>query len=275
MEKIKNIKKFLLFFSIIAICVIVSLLFFKKEDKEKILKINLAKFAEEYSKETKRTISCDGEMVVKKSQIIGNYSCIAYPPYSSSNMVWTIVARGKISGKNWEIDTLLSENASEEERLKRLYSWIIDHGNSYCEVPCYDSLSPYSYDFKIFLVPSWEELREMFLRLNYNEFDNLVIYYNASVILSYEVKERNTHNLSYGFRMPWIIPGNFSLRIKIEDGIISNYSLKIGSYENRNRECDSCEVNLVSENEIQIKGYLKNIDEFGDYPFLILEWKEK
>ncbi|MEM5882875.1 MAG: hypothetical protein QXQ77_01365, partial [Candidatus Aenigmatarchaeota archaeon] len=178
-------------------------------------------------------------------------------------------ARGNFSFKNGYVNTGVDENVSENERIKKIYSFIISKGNEWCEVPCYDSSSPYSYEIKISYLPKEEELRRMFLEYNWNKISNLTLRSNALINLFYSPEKKESHSFSFGFRMGWQLPHKFSLTVKFVDGEIINYSIRSGEYENRKEECKNCQVTKIKNNEIRVDG----ISSYKEYPYLEVWWR--
>jgi len=243
------------------------------EEKEK-LRENLMKFYEEYVYEGKGSvpagnISCEGNVIIDKSRITGKYSCISFPLYSSIGEAWYIVARGNYSWETGHINTVVGEGVPESERIKKIYSLSIEEGNPGCDIPCYDSLPPKAYTIDVSYSPTESKLREMFLKLNYSEINSLILRSNYLVQLDYETQSKPEHSLDFGLRMGWQIPHKFSLNLKVVNGEILDYSIKVGEYYNRSVDCKGCKITRIGADEIRIEG----VRSFEEYPLLSVRWK--
>jgi hypothetical protein len=239
------------------------------EDQEK-LRENLAKFYAEYVDEPfTENITCNGDIIIYNSKITEKFSCVSFPLYSSIGEAWYVVARGNYSWESGYVNTIVGDGVSENDRIKKIYSDIISEGNSECDVPCYDSFSPKMYDIDVSFSPEEQKLRKMFLEMDYDEINSLILHSDYSVQLDYDVQNKPEHSFSFGFRMGWIIPSKFSLNVKVADGEILDYSIKKGEYENRNKDCETCRITRLDSSQIQIEGTRG----WEEYPILNMRWK--
>ena len=238
-------------------------------DQEK-LKENLAKFYAEYvSKQFTEDITCNGDIIIYNSKITENFSCVSYPLYSSIGEAWYVVARGNYSWETGYVNTIVGDGVSENDRIKKIYSNSISEGNPGCDISCYDSSSPKMYDIDVSFSPDEQELRRMFLEMNRDEINNLILHSDYSVQLDYDIQNKPEHSFSFGFRMGWIISSKFSLNVKVVDGEIMDYSIKAGEYENRNKDCEGCRITKIDASQIHIEGTRG----WEEYPFLNMRWK--
>jgi hypothetical protein len=240
------------------------------EDQEK-LKENLANFYKNnagYMFLTEKII-CKGDIIIDGSQVTEKFSCVSYPPYSFIGEAWYIVSRGNYSWENGWVNTIVGKGTSEIDRIRKIYSNSITEGNIACDIPCYDSLPPRTYDIDVLYSPKEQELKKMFIEMDDNKINNLILNSDYNIKLYYDFQEKLEHSFLFGFRMGWIIPGNFSLNVKIMNGEILDYSIKCGSYENRNTSCDTSKIDKINIDQIHVEG----IRSREEYPLLKIKWR--
>ena len=243
-------------------------------ENEKLRK-NLAKFYEEYvatphPEMPGGNITCNGSIIIDKNLITEKFFCTSTPLYSSIGEGWYVIARGNFSWATGHVNTICGENVPEYERIKKIYLNEIREGNRWCDVPCYDSLSPQTYEIQVSYLPKESELRKMFLDFDLNRIKSLILNSSYFIKLNYNItQEKPEHSFSFGFRMGWQIPHKYSLNVKFVNAEILNYSIKIGDYENRNKDCPNCKITKLNDNQIYIEG----IRDYDEFPYLNVKWR--